>query len=151
MTRKFATNRAIDRDEMVEFVRPRHRVVLSSTRLDGSTQSSPVTAGVDGEGRLVIATYPPRAKVRNLRRRPSASACVLSDEWDGPWLQLYGQAEVLDLPAALGPLIEYFRCISGEHPDWDEYSQAMMDQGKCLVRITIERWGPVATGGFPPE
>ena len=45
----------------------------------------------------------------------------------------------------------YFRSISGEHPDWDEYRQAMVRQGKSLLRITPERWGPVATGGFPPR
>ena len=77
------------------------------------------------------------------------SACVLSDEFNGPWIQLDGQAEVLDMPEALDGLVEYFRCISGEHPDWDEYRQAMVRQDKSLIRVTIERWGPVATGGFP--
>ena len=76
---------------------------------------------------------------------------MLSDEWNGPWVQVDGTAEVLDLPDALEPLVEYFRCISGEHPDWDEYRAAMQEQGKCLIRLTIERWGPIATGGFPPE
>jgi PPOX class probable F420-dependent enzyme len=126
-------------------------VVFSTTRVDGTVQSSPVTAGVDGNGRLVVATYPRRAKARNLRQRSTASACVLSDGWNGAWVQLDGTAEVLDLPDALEPLVEYFRCISGEHPDWDEYRAAMLQQGKCLIRMTIERWGPIATGGFPPE
>ncbi len=146
-----ATNRVVDRDEMLAFLRPRHRVILSTTRADGTMQSSPVTCGIDGEGRLVVATYPQRAKVRNLRRRPVVSACVLSDEWNGPWVQIDGTASVLDLPDALEPLVEYFRCISGEHPDWDEYRTAMQQQGKCLIRVRIQRWGPIATGGFPPE
>jgi PPOX class probable F420-dependent enzyme len=110
-----------------------------------------VTGGVDADGRVVIATYPERAKVANLRRDPSASVLVLSDAWDGAWVQLDGQAEVIDLPDAVEPLVDYFRAIAGEHPDWDEYRQAMVDQGKCLVRVTIERWGPIATGGFPPR
>jgi hypothetical protein len=76
--------------------------------------------------------------------------CVLSDEWNGAWVQVEGPAEVLQLPEALDGLVEYFRCISGEHPDWDEYRQAMVHQGKCLIRIAVERWGPIATGGFPP-
>jgi hypothetical protein len=76
---------------------------------------------------------------------------VISDDWDGPWVQIDGRAEVLDLPEALDGLVEYYRCIAGEHPDWDEYRDAMSKQGKCLIRVTIERWGPVATGGFPPE
>jgi PPOX class probable F420-dependent enzyme len=88
--------------------------------------------------------------VRNVRRTPYASACVLSDEWNGAWVQVEGPAEVLDLPEALEPLVEYFRVISGEHPDWDDYRAAMQRQGKSLIRVTIERWGPIATGGFPP-
>jgi len=76
--------------------------------------------------------------------------CVLSDDWDGPWVQLEGTAEVLDLPEALEPLVDYYRAISGEHPDWGDYRAAMTRQGKSLLRITIEQWGPVATGGFPP-
>ena len=110
---------------------------------------SPVTAGVDGAGRIVVATYPERAKVANVRHDGRASVLVLSDEWNGPWVQVDGTAEVLDLPDALEPLVEYFRVISGEHPDWDEYRAAMRRQGKCLLRVTPQRWGPVATGGFP--
>jgi hypothetical protein len=77
--------------------------------------------------------------------------CVLSDDFGGAWVQVDGTGEVLDLPDALEPLVEYYRSISGEHPDWDEYRAAMTRQGKCLVRLTIERWGPIATGGFPPR
>jgi PPOX class probable F420-dependent enzyme len=149
VARSIATNTRVDRAELVEFLRPRHRVVLMTTRADGRPQSSPVSAGVDAEGRLVISTYPERAKVTNIRRDPRVSACVLSDDWNGPWVHLDGTAEVLDLPAALEPLVEYFRCISGEHPDWDEYRAAMVRQGKSLIRVTIDAWGPVATGGFP--
>ncbi|MFA9429538.1 PPOX class F420-dependent oxidoreductase [Egicoccus sp. AB-alg2] len=151
MSRKIATADRVDRDALLDFVRPRHKVVLTTFRADGGLQSSPVTAGVDGDGRLVVATYPQRAKTRNLRRDPRASAVVLSDDWDGPWVQLDGHAEVLDVPEAVEPLVEYFRVISGEHPDWDEYRRAMVDQGKSLLGMTIERWGPIATGGFPPE
>ncbi|MEH0970639.1 PPOX class F420-dependent oxidoreductase [Micromonospora sp. CPCC 205546] len=149
MARSIATNTRVDRAELTEFLRPRHRVVLMTTRADGRPQSSPVTAGVDGEGRLVVSTYPGRAKVANVRRDPRVSACVLSDDWNGPWVHLDGTAEVLDLPAALEPLVEYFRCISGEHPDWDEYRAAMLRQGKSLIRVTVDAWGPIATGGFP--
>ncbi|TDC38392.1 PPOX class F420-dependent oxidoreductase [Micromonospora sp. 15K316] len=149
MARSIATNTKVDRDGLIEFLRPRHRVVLMTTRSDGRPQSSPVTAGVDTAGRLVISTYPERVKAANVRRDPRVSACVLSDDWNGPWVQLDGTAEVLDLPDALEPLVEYFRCISGEHPDWDEYRAAMVQQGKSLIRVTIERWSPIATGGFP--
>ncbi|WP_422753164.1 PPOX class F420-dependent oxidoreductase [Micromonospora sp. WMMD708] len=149
MARSVATNTRVDRDALLEFVRPRHRVLLMTTRADGRPQSSPVACGVDAAGRLVISTYPERAKVTNIRRDPRVSACVLSDDWDGPWVQVDGVAEVLDLPEALDPLVEYFRSIAGEHPDWDEYRAAMVAQGKSLIRITVEGWGPIATGGFP--
>ena len=146
-----ATTDRVERDELIAFIRPRHRAVLSTVRRDGAPQLSPVTMGVDESGRIVVSTYPQRAKVRNLRRTARASLCVLSDDWDGPWAQVEGSAEVLDLPEALEPLVDYYRAISGEHPDWDEYREAMARQGKCLVRVTIDRWGPIATGGFPPE
>ncbi|MGY5883360.1 PPOX class F420-dependent oxidoreductase [Modestobacter lacusdianchii] len=148
---KTATADRVDRDQLIEFLRPRHKALLQTRRGDGSPQLSPVTCGVDEQGRIVVSTYPQRAKAVNARRDPRVSLCVLSDDFDGPWVQVDGQAEVLDLPEALDPLVDYFRSISGEHPDWDEYRAAMQRQGKSLLRVTIERWGPVATGGFPPE
>ena len=146
---KIATADTVDRDALLAFLRPRHRAVLVTTRGDGGPQLSPVTYGVDAAGRIVVSTYPERAKTRNARSRPRVSLCVISDEWNDPWVQVDGEAEVLDLPAALEPLVEYYRSISGEHPDWDEYREAMRRQGKSLLRVTIDRWGPVATGGFP--
>ncbi|MPQ97000.1 TIGR03618 family F420-dependent PPOX class oxidoreductase [Modestobacter sp. I12A-02628] len=146
-----ATNRRVDRDQLLEFLRPRHHAVLSTRRADGSPQMSPVSCGVDPEGRIVVSSYPQRAKVVNARRDPAVSLLVLSDEFDDAWVQVDGTIEVLDLPEALEPLVEYFRSISGEHPDWDEYRAAMTRQGKVLLRVTPTRWGPVATGGFPPE
>ena len=151
MSPSIATNTEVDREGLVEFVRPRHRMVLSTRRRDGSPQLSPVTGGVDDQGRIVIATYPERAKTANARRDPAVSVMVQSDEWNGPWVQVDGTAEVLDVPDAVEPLVEYFRSIAGEHSDWDEYRAAMVKQGKSLLRITPERWGPVATGGFPPD
>ena len=99
---------------------------------------------------MVVATYPERAKAVNARRHPAGSALFLSDEWNGPWVQVWGRFEVVDLPRALEPLVAYYRSVSGEHPDWNEYSAAMTTQGKCLLRLDIESWGPIATGGFPP-
>lgn len=150
MARKLATADSVSLDELLDFVRPRHHLVLTTFRRDGSPQSSPVTGGVDGHGRIVISSYPQRAKSANLRRDPRASVTVLSDDFNGPYVQVDGPAEVIALPDAVEPLVDYYRAIAGEHPDWDEYRQAMVDQGKCLIRITPETWGPVATGGFPP-
>ena len=151
MARRYATASTVARDELLDFVRPRHHMVLTTFRADGSLQTSPVTGGVDEQGRLVIASYPRRAKSANIRRTGRASVVVLSDEFDGPYVQIDGPAEVIDLPEAVEPLVDYFRAVAGEHPDWAEYRQAMVSQGKSLIRITPERWGPVATGGFPPE
>jgi len=150
---KIATNDRVDRDQLLDFVRTRHHLVLVTRRRDGSPQVSPVTGGVDADGRIVVSTYPDRAKAVNLRRDPAASVLVISDEWDDAWVQVDGTAEVLDMPSqeAEDGLVEYFRCISGEHPDWDEYRRAMRTQGKSLLRITVDRWGPIATGGFPPD
>ncbi|GAA2614850.1 TIGR03618 family F420-dependent PPOX class oxidoreductase [Dactylosporangium fulvum] len=149
MARKIATNDRVDRPALLDFLATRHRAIVMTRRPDGRPQASPVTCGVDPEGRIVVSTYPERAKVRNIRRDPQVSVIVLSDDWNDPWVQVDGTAEVLDLPDALEPLVDYFRGISGEHPDWDEYRAAMVAQGKSLIRITIDSWGPVATGGFP--
>ncbi len=149
MPRTIATTTRTDLAGLLEFVRPRHHFVLLTHRQDGAAQLSPVAGGVDDSDRLVIATYPERAKTHNARRTSQVSVMVLSDEWNGPWVQVDGTAEVLDVPEALDAFVEYFRNISGEHPDWDEYRQAMLDQGKSLIRITPIRWGPIATGGFP--
>jgi PPOX class probable F420-dependent enzyme len=149
MAPNIATNTKVTLDELLEFVRPRHRAILLTRREDGSPQGSPLTCGVDDSGRIVVSTYPERAKTRNARRDARVSVIVLSDEWNGPWVQIDGTAEVLDVPESVEPLVEYFRNISGEHPDWAEYREAMVRQGKSLIRITPQKWGPVATGGFP--
>jgi len=149
MARTIATTTKVDRDGLLEFVRPRHNGILLTRRADGSPQASPVTMGVDPQGRIVVSTYPERAKATNARRDPRVSVVVLSDDFGGAWVQVDGEAEVLDLPEALEPLVEYFRCIAGEHSDWDEYRRAMQQQGKSLIRVTPTRWSPVATGGFP--
>jgi PPOX class probable F420-dependent enzyme len=149
MPRTIATNTPVDRHGLLDFVRPRHHMVLITTRADGTPQASPVTGGVDDAGRILVSSYPERAKSRNLRRDPRCGVLVLSDDFGGAWVQVDGEGEVLDLPEALEPLVEYFRVISGEHPDWDEYRAAMVEQGKVLLRVTPTRWGPVATGGFP--
>jgi PPOX class probable F420-dependent enzyme len=150
VARKIATNTTVTRGELLDFIRTRHQAIVITTRKDGGVQASPVTCGVDDSGRVVIATYPERAKARNARRDPGhVSVLFLSDDFGGPWVQVDGTAEVLDVPEAVEPLVDYFRSISGEHPDWAEYRAAMTPQGKSLLRVTPVSWGPVATGGFP--
>jgi PPOX class probable F420-dependent enzyme len=149
MSPSIATATTTDRPALLEFLRSRHQGVLATTRRDGRPQLSPVTLGLNSDDRIVISTYPERAKAGNARRDPRVSVCVMSAGWSDPYVQVDGTARVLDLPEALEPLVEYFRCISGEHSDWDDYRAAMQRQGKCLIEVEIERWGPIAKGGFP--
>jgi PPOX class probable F420-dependent enzyme len=149
MARAIATNVHVDRGAFEDFIRPRHHAILATQRDDGTPQMSPITMGVDRQGTILVASYPERAKVHNMRKRPRAEVCVLSNEFNGEWIQASGPATVVDLPEAMEGLVTYFRSISGEHPDWPEYRQAMISQGKVLIRIQPERWGPISRGGFP--
>lgn len=151
MARTVATAQTIDLDALLTFVRPRHRMILMTLKADGRPQLSPVTGGVDDYGRLIVSSYPGRAKTVNAKRRKEVSVCVVSDEWNGPWVQIDGTAEVLDMPDAEDALVDYYRSLAGEHPDWVEYREAMRVQNKSLIRVTPTSWGPVATGGFPAD
>ena len=137
---------AVTPDEAREFVRANHSAVLATFRRDGRPQLSPVAAGVDDEGRVEISTRETAMKVKNLRRDPRISLCVLNQGFYGDWAQVEGTAEIVERPEALDLLVDYYRRISGEHPDWDEYRQAMVDQQRVLVRFAIDRAGPNVAG-----
>lgn len=132
----------MDFDVARDFVRRHHRAVLVTYHPDGRSQVSPVTVGVDGAGHLVISTRETATKVRNLTRDPRAVVCVLTDAFYGDWVYVEGRAQVVHLPEAMQPLVDYYRDISGEHPDWDDYRAAMVRDRRVLVRITITRAGP---------
>ena len=136
----------MDIPEALEFVRHNHNAVLATTRADGSPQLSPVTVGVDDGERIVISTRETAVKTRNLRRDPRAVLCVVTQRFYGPWVQVTGTAEILSLPEAMEPLVEYYRGISGEHSDWNEYREAMRSQQRVLVRITPTSAGPNVSG-----
>ena len=133
-------------DDAREFVAGNHRAVLITRRSGGGLQTSPVLVGVDGEGMLVISTREGAYKTRNLRRDPTAVLCVLNDGFFGSWLQVEGTAQVVSLPEAMDGLVDYYRGISGEHPDWDDYRRAMRQQRRVLLRIAIDRVGPPRSG-----
>ncbi len=147
--RHIARDTHVDRGGLDEFVAGKHRWVLATTRRDGRPQLSPVTGALTGRGQLAISTYPERAKTRNVERTPAVSVLVMGDDFTSAWCQIDGDARVLHLPDAADELVEYYRSISGEHPDWDEYRRAMVEQGKSVIVITPTRWGPISTGGFP--
>lgn len=130
----------------LDFLRRNPRGVLATYRRDGQAQLSPVLAGIDAEDRVVISTREGAMKTLNLRRNPRASLCVLGERFFGEWHGLEGDAEVISLPDAMEPLVDYYRRVSGEHPDWDEYREAMARERRVLVRITVDRSGPTRQG-----
>jgi PPOX class probable F420-dependent enzyme len=135
----------VSMDVARDFTAGNHRAVLITHRRSGGLQTSPVTVGIDGEDRVIISSREPTAKVRNLRRNPAASLCVFTDRWFGaPWIHIDGRAEVTALPEAMEGLVDYYRRISGEHPDWDDYRTAMVKEERVLIRITIDHVGPAA-------
>ncbi|MXW75116.1 MAG: PPOX class F420-dependent oxidoreductase [Acidimicrobiaceae bacterium] len=146
-----SSDRRVTRDELAQFVNGKNRWVMSTTRSDGRPQLSLVTGGMTANGQLAVSSYPERPKVRNAKANPLVSVLVMGDDFNHEWVQIDGIATVHDMPEAADGLVEYYRCISGEHPDWDEYRQAMSDQGKSVILIEPTRWGPISKGGFPPS
>jgi PPOX class probable F420-dependent enzyme len=136
----------VDIGHATTFLSAHPRAVLATTRADGRPQLSPVVAAVDADGRILISTREPAIKAKNLARDPRASLCVLSDGFFGEWIQAEGTAEVIHLPDALPLLEDYYRRISGEHPDWGEYREAMRRDKRLIIRITVDRAGPDVSG-----
>ena len=130
----------------IDFIRQHHRAVLATTRADGTTQMSPVTAGVDDQDLVVISTRETAYKVRHLRALPYAALCAFTDRFFGDWVQVEGPVEIVSLPDAMEPLVEYYRQISGEHPDWADYRAVMERDRRVILRMTVERAGPTAHG-----
>jgi PPOX class probable F420-dependent enzyme len=133
-------------EDALDFIRQHHRGVLATYRKDGQVQMSPILAAVDAESRVVVSTREGAMKTINLRRNPRASMCALSDRFFGSWYSIEGNVEILTLPAALEPLVDYYRSVSGEHPDWQEYREAMVREGRVLLRISVDRSGPTQHG-----
>ena len=136
----------MDLDAARDFLRTHHRSILATVRADGRPQMSPVVHAVDDEGRLLISSREPAFKVRNLRRDPAASLVAISDGFFGQWVQVDGRADIVSLPDAMELLVGYYRQVSGEHPDWDDYRRAMVTDRRCIIRVTIERAGPDRSG-----
>ena len=148
---KMASDIEVDLEGLRAHLAGKHRWVVATTRADGRPQMSLVSGAMTADGNLAIATYPMRAKAANARRDSDVSVLVMGESFSEAWVQIDGRARVVDMPEAADGFVEYFRCISGEHPNWSEYRQAMADQGKCLLVIEPTRWSPVSKGGFPPE
>lgn len=137
----------MDVAEVLAFAAANHRAVLQTYREDGTAQLSPVTVGVDGDGdALVVSSRETAYKVRNLRRDPRASVCLLNDGFFGEWAYAEGSVDIVSLPDAMDGLVEYYRQISGEHPDWDDYRAAMVRDQRVLIRLRPSRVGPTRHG-----
>jgi PPOX class probable F420-dependent enzyme len=136
----------MDLDEAREVIREQHRAVLATIRDDGTPQMSPVLVAVDDEGRALVSTREPALKVRNLRRDPRLWLCVLADGFFGRWVQVEGRAEIVSLPDAMDGLVDYYRRLSGEHDNWDDYREAMRRERRVLLRVTLTRAGPDRAG-----
>ncbi|MCW2500903.1 MAG: putative F420-dependent enzyme [Frankiales bacterium] len=136
----------MDLDQARAFLRDNHRSVLATSRSDGSPQMAPVLAAVDDQGRVVVSSREAAYKTKHLRKDPHAWLCAFPDGFYGDWVQVEGTVEVLSLPAAMEPLVEYYRAVNGEHPDWDEYRAGMIREERCLLRMTVDRAGPDRSG-----
>jgi PPOX class probable F420-dependent enzyme len=136
----------MDTEGAIRFARENHRAVLATRRRDGRTQLSPVTCGVDADGLIVISTRQTAVKTKNVRRDPTVSLCIMNDAFYGAWVQVDGTAAIVSLPEAMDGLVDYYRSISGEHPDWDDYRDAMQREQRCLLRITVTAAGPNVSG-----
>ena len=136
----------MDVSEAIRFASTNHRAVLHTRRADGGAQLSPVTVGAHPDGVIEISSRATAYKVRNLRRDPRATVCLLDDGFFGRWMQVEGPVEIVDLPEAMDGLVEYYRRVAGEHPDWDDYRAAMERDERVLIRLTPERAGPDRAG-----
>ena len=136
----------MDVERAREFVRENSNTVLATFRRDGRPQLSPVNTAIDDGGFAVISSRETAVKVKNIRRDPRVSLCVISETFYGNWVQLDGTAEIVSLPAAMEGLVDYYRRLAGEHPDWDDYRAAMQREQRVLVKVTIERAGPDVSG-----
>lgn len=132
----------MDLDEARDFVRDNHRAVLATRRSDGGIQQSPVLAAVDAQGWLVVSSREGAYKTRNLQRDPWAQLCVFTDKFFGRWVYVEGDADVLSLPDAMEPLVDYYRSVAGEHPDWEEYRETMERERRVLLRLEPGDAGP---------
>jgi PPOX class probable F420-dependent enzyme len=136
----------MDLDKAREVIREQHRAVLATMRNDGTPQMSPVLVALDDEGRVLVSTREAALKVRNLRRDPRLWLCVLPDGFFGRWVQVEGSAEIVSLPDAMDGLVDYYRRISGEHENWDDYREAMQRERRVLLRVALVRAGPDRVG-----
>lgn len=137
----------MDLDRAREFTRSNPRAVMATWSSSGGIQQSPVLVGVDDEGRFVVSSRETAYKVKHLRRDPRTQLCILTKKFFGEWIYVQGTADILSLPEATEPLVDYYRKVSGgEHSDWEEYRASLREEKRVLIRVTAEHAGPDRAG-----
>jgi PPOX class probable F420-dependent enzyme len=136
----------VDLDEARSYLRTHHHAVLATMRRDGTPQMSPVACAVDAAGDVVVSSRETAVKTKNVRRDPRAWLCVFPDSFFGGFVQVEGAVTVVSLPEAMDGLVDYYRAVGGEHPDWDDYRAAMEKEQRVLIRLNLTRAGPDVAG-----
>jgi PPOX class probable F420-dependent enzyme len=136
---------SIDRAE--EFLTKHHLGVLTTRRKDDGLQMSPITPGLDAEGRVIISSRETAYKVNNLRRDPRAALCVFTPAFHGEgWVQVNGSAEIISLPDAMEFLVYLQRQVYGEHRSWPEFHERMVRERRVIIHFAIESVAPLRRG-----
>jgi PPOX class probable F420-dependent enzyme len=137
----------IEIDHAKQFLTKNHWGILTTRRKNGQLQMSPVTVGLDSEGRAVISSRETAYKVNNLRRDPRAALCAITSSFHGEgWVQVNGSANIISLPDALDTLMYLHRQAYGEHKSWPEFHERMVREKRVIIRIDIESVGPKVRG-----
>lgn len=137
----------VEIDHAQQFLTKNHWGILATRRKNGQLQMSPVTVGLDSEGRAVISSRETAYKVNNLRRGPRAALCAITSSFHGEgWVQINGSAKIISLPDALETLMYLHRQAYGEHKSWPEFQERMVREKRVIIRIDIESVGPKLRG-----
>ena len=129
--------------EAVQAARTHHQSTLVTLRSNGLPQLSNVVHMVGADGVLRISTTADRAKYRNLQRQPWAALKFdVGSFWS--YAVIEGRVELTPVAAAIDDatadeLVEVYRGISGEHPDWQDYRASMVADRRLVVRLVPGR------------
>ena len=130
--------------DVVPFLQDNHRGVIATRRPDGATHSSIVVCGAYDGNAAFVSVYPKSQKIRNLRRDPNCTVLAVTDDWR-EWVSVEGKATLYDYgnmdAEEMRVMLRnvYMACSHSEHPDWEEYDQAMIDQEAVIVLVSPER------------
>ena len=128
----------MDLDQARDYLRQNHRAVLATMRRDGTPQMSPVACAVNSDGDVVVSSRETAIKTKNVLRDPRAWLCVFPDSFFGGFVQVEGDVTVVSLPEAMDGLVDYYRNVAGEHPDWDDYRSAMVKDRRLVLSFTVD-------------